>query len=523
MSAEKWHDNTTVEGESMSSLIVRALEKPENVVPPRQSEPDPEPLPLLSPEDVLNNDETFAALLRAIEGTAIAERLNTVAPRVRQSESSEPRNALDPFVAEGKVSAPSPIEKTNGHHSSPVAAEPRPEIAEPTPEIAPAPEAVIPALPQVAAPPIAEPQIPSHAEPVKIDAGIPQPKIAPKIAATIAEPVEFTPQLAPRIAVPEPPASPPPFAPPLTETIISAPHEEVPHIQQLGLFRSIERPPADVLPSSPTHAAASPLPTLPAATTSSREIPRAIAPPPAAPEITSPAPPIAPQAAISDALASPPASSTSAVPLTVPPPNARQVSPPVPKTEAAVAEKTKPAASPAPPSLVEDRSAASPFIARLEGERRRPGPINDTVIRKKGRLSTWLRNWFSADPVVDPRRGRRLLNPPLVAFYWTGGTPKPHTIADISTRGIYLISKERWIPGTRVSMTLQRTDRDSGSPESWIAVDVKVVRWGRDGLGGAFIPAMTGLGHTAARRVEERADRSDLDRFVKHLDISSQV
>jgi hypothetical protein len=49
-------------------------------------------------------------------------------------------------------------------------------------------------------------------------------------------------------------------------------------------------------------------------------------------------------------------------------------------------------------------------------------------------------------------------------------------------------------------------------------VDVKVVRWGNDGLGGAFVPSTTSLGYASARRIEQhRADKETLEQFVRYL------
>ncbi len=138
------------------------------------------------------------------------------------------------------------------------------------------------------------------------------------------------------------------------------------------------------------------------------------------------------------------------------------------------------------------------------------------------RLSTWLQNWLSAPLPRDQRRSQRLVKPPLVAYYWTGGAPPPQAVADISPDGLYLVTHDRLLPGTRVSMTLQRSDQERESTGWWIAVDVMVVRLGNDGFAGAFIPSMPGLSYTAARRAGNRGDKETLVRFVKHLTVSTQ-
>jgi hypothetical protein len=58
-------------------------------------------------------------------------------------------------------------------------------------------------------------------------------------------------------------------------------------------------------------------------------------------------------------------------------------------------------------------------------------------------------------------------------------------------------------------------------------VDVKVIRLGEDGFGGAFIPPMAptmpSLAHPAARRVESSGGKEVLERFVKRLSESNEL
>jgi len=54
--------------------------------------------------------------------------------------------------------------------------------------------------------------------------------------------------------------------------------------------------------------------------------------------------------------------------------------------------------------------------------------------------------WLS----TDRRSSKRHPLPGLVAYYWTGGAPQAFHIADISTHGLYLLTDERWFPGTMI-------------------------------------------------------------------------
>jgi PilZ domain len=130
-------------------------------------------------------------------------------------------------------------------------------------------------------------------------------------------------------------------------------------------------------------------------------------------------------------------------------------------------------------------------------------------------LKMWLTNWLSS----DRRRAPRQPLPGLVAYYWTGSAPRAYQIADISSSGFYLLTEERWFPGTMVLMTLQRTDSSGRNLDDSIAVQSRVVRWGSDGLGLAFVLS-TG-GEPSVR--ENGADKKTLERFLGRLKDSSAV
>jgi uncharacterized membrane protein (UPF0127 family) len=95
----------------------------------------------------------------------------------------------------------------------------------------------------------------------------------------------------------------------------------------------------------------------------------------------------------------------------------------------------------------------------------------------------WLQRWWSP----DPRKAPRVETPGLAAYYWNGAAPAAHGIRDISSTGLYVVTEERWYPGTLVLMTLQRNDLDEEMAERSIAVQSRAVRWGPDGVGLQFV------------------------------------
>jgi len=128
-------------------------------------------------------------------------------------------------------------------------------------------------------------------------------------------------------------------------------------------------------------------------------------------------------------------------------------------------------------------------------------------------------NWFSFTrlPFTEHRKAQRMKAPLLVAYYWDGAAPKSHTIQNISSTGFYLVTKERWLPGTMVTMTLQRTDIALAHPgtQSHIAVVSKVVRLGEDGVGFTFVPLDSHPGDLKSKPVDKKA----LLKFVEQVKV----
>jgi len=124
-------------------------------------------------------------------------------------------------------------------------------------------------------------------------------------------------------------------------------------------------------------------------------------------------------------------------------------------------------------------------------------------------------SWFKRLPSSEQRKAQRMRSPLLVAYYWDGSSPISHPIQNISSSGFYLSTKERWLPGTMVTMTLQRTDTAHAnvSSEPHIPVLSKVIRLDEDGVGFSFVPLEPQEGSLKSRPVGQRA----LNRFLEQL------
>jgi uncharacterized membrane protein (UPF0127 family) len=122
--------------------------------------------------------------------------------------------------------------------------------------------------------------------------------------------------------------------------------------------------------------------------------------------------------------------------------------------------------------------------------------------------------WLS----TDRRASKRHPLPGLVAYYWTGGAPQAFHIADISSVGLYLLTDERWFPGTMILMTLQRTNTDGDDPDDFISVLTRVIRWGTEGVGLTFVPSNTVDLSTGESLPDTGVGKKALNRFIQRVE-----
>ncbi len=100
-----------------------------------------------------------------------------------------------------------------------------------------------------------------------------------------------------------------------------------------------------------------------------------------------------------------------------------------------------------------------------------------------------MKNWFEDLMSREQRRPQRHPLPRLVVYFWDGSTPAPHAIRDISTNGLFLLTAHRWYPGTLVTLTLQRTDKNDDGERPSMTVQAKAIRSDEEGVAFRFIVA----------------------------------
>lgn len=137
-----------------------------------------------------------------------------------------------------------------------------------------------------------------------------------------------------------------------------------------------------------------------------------------------------------------------------------------------------------------------------------------------------MKNWFEELMAHHQRKSPRYLAPRLIAYFWDGGPPAAHRIRDVSLTGMYLLTAQRWYPGTVLTLTLQRTDKDENGKKKSIAVRARVVRSMDDGVALQFVvPKAEEVRHLERYIAEgaEIVDKNSLAEFLSSLLIGRSI
>jgi hypothetical protein len=199
----------------------------------------------------------------------------------------------------------------------------------------------------------------------------------------------------------------------------------------------------------------------------------------------------------------------------------------VPEIASAVAMKAQeePAASAAADKIEEifakpaERVVAGSRLTPLVQEQWQIGEGKPREKKEKPSLAKRVGRWLWDEvPTMggSRRRAERRVLPGLQAFYWSGGTPRPHEVVNISKTGFYMRTTELWSVETLLRITLQRP-RPPGEqkPES-VGVLARVVRIDEGGVGHEFV---TTEALKAARSLDvmpsQGTNAKELDRFLE--------
>lgn len=97
-----------------------------------------------------------------------------------------------------------------------------------------------------------------------------------------------------------------------------------------------------------------------------------------------------------------------------------------------------------------------------------------------------LRNLLVKAGLSERRNDGRVDARGLEVSYWTGQEHKRVKIRDISATGVYLLTEDRWLPGTEVQLTLQKRGLRERESRPQVRLRAKCVRAGHDGVGLTF-------------------------------------
>lgn len=156
-----------------------------------------------------------------------------------------------------------------------------------------------------------------------------------------------------------------------------------------------------------------------------------------------------------------------------------------------------------------------PNISVVEKPRSEARIVEEPEEEEQTSLTIRFLRWLF--PEVNQRRAVRYTTPGLVAYYWTGGAPHSYHVGDMSATGLFLLTKERWAPGTLIQMTLQQQDGKQHAAENSICVLSEVVRWSENGAGFNFI--LTDYENVLNYGIMpgEAIDRKAVERFLKNI------
>lgn len=145
---------------------------------------------------------------------------------------------------------------------------------------------------------------------------------------------------------------------------------------------------------------------------------------------------------------------------------------------------------------------------------------NPTISAKEPLFTRFLR-WL----YPDQRKAQRHSYPPIVSYLGAVHTTRAYQIADISLKGFYMITLERWQPGTTILITLERTDLGGSGFGKSITLLSTVARTGPNGVGFSFSVAGNEAASGSSRLAStsafpgSRVSEEDIGKFLEGVNL----
>ena len=136
---------------------------------------------------------------------------------------------------------------------------------------------------------------------------------------------------------------------------------------------------------------------------------------------------------------------------------------------------------------------------------------------KRPALITRFLRWL----YPDQRKTNRLTVPNLIAFLGSVRTSQGYAVSDVSATGFYMVTRERWVPGTVLPVSLLRTRKDGKDSEHMITLQSCVVRSGPDGVGFEFVLSGNKAVDSKNRELGSSLGENELEKFLQGLKLST--
>ena len=136
----------------------------------------------------------------------------------------------------------------------------------------------------------------------------------------------------------------------------------------------------------------------------------------------------------------------------------------------------------------EPSPSAKGSVSRFEVHVKPETEQAESAATEKGWMVTRLLRWlYPGTYETDRRSGRRIPIPELVAYDASNGVPRAFAVDNVSSSGIFLITEERWAPGSVISLSMQREGSYQKEIHRRIQFQAGAVRWAENGIGLAFM------------------------------------
>jgi hypothetical protein len=127
----------------------------------------------------------------------------------------------------------------------------------------------------------------------------------------------------------------------------------------------------------------------------------------------------------------------------------------------------------------------------------------------------------------EQRKTHRHSFPPIISYLGAMQTSHAYRVADIGLCGFYMLTVERWLPGTEFPVTLKRIDREGNQRKEPVTLLSRVVRHGPDGVGFSFAVADHEVAAAETPKLERLnpsigpwASYMDLEMFLEGLQLA---